>query len=273
MPWLRVDDQFADNTKVAPLSNSAFRLHVQAMCYASSQLTDGFIPVGLLPRLGWTSEDVEDDVRQLAEQGLWERVDGGYTIHDFLEYNPCKADVLREREAAKERMRRARSGEVRENITQTSTKVPPSPSPSPSPSPIKDPTTTAAGPEPASEKLKGETAALYSLIEKSGVIVASSLQGQEWDSLLDITHDMKLIEEAFGEPAKQGKRPSPAYIRSILERCVHDGVRPGAWAGGKPGARASPRQSVVLDEDAVAELLAEQAQLKEQWRKKNEGAP
>jgi hypothetical protein len=73
------------------------------------------------------------------------------------------------------------------------------------------------------------------------------MQEQQWNVLLEITSDMKVIEEAFAETAKQGKRPSPAYIRSILERCMRDGVRPGAWAGGKPAARASPGPPAAIE--------------------------
>ena len=44
MSWTKLDDLFPGHPKVITLSDSAFRLHVTALCYCASQLTDGFIP-------------------------------------------------------------------------------------------------------------------------------------------------------------------------------------------------------------------------------------
>ena len=43
MPWVRLEDTYPINRKVAALSDSAFRLDVEAICWAGRELTDGII--------------------------------------------------------------------------------------------------------------------------------------------------------------------------------------------------------------------------------------
>ena len=94
MSWLRIDDGFADNVKVSELSDRAFRLHVEALCYCSRNLTDGW----LLPKtvkvltagIGATRKHVDE----LIEKGLWlNSQGGGFTVNDYLEYNPSAEQV------------------------------------------------------------------------------------------------------------------------------------------------------------------------------------
>jgi hypothetical protein len=262
MTWIKLDDQFTDHPKVVQAGPLAGWLHVCGLVYCGRYLTDGFVPTGMIRRLAdftgigietggvpgqfSVGHDIENEelVVRLLDCHMWEEVEGGYVIHDYLEYNPSKAEILAEREERSEAGRRGglasaagraqakaqanTKQELEQNASQAQAKSNPVPVPVPVPVPLKDPTTTtAADPEPASEKVNGETAALYTLIEKSGVIVASALQAQEWDNLLDITKDMGLIGEAFQDCAAQRKLPSPKYIRAILERCLADGARPG----------------------------------------------
>jgi hypothetical protein len=41
-------------------------------------------------------------IRRLVAVGLWHEIPGGYEVHDFLDYNPSRAEVLARREATKE---------------------------------------------------------------------------------------------------------------------------------------------------------------------------
>ena len=70
MSWAKLDDRFPDNKKVAGLSNSAFRLHVTALCYAADQLTDGFLATGVTRRIGWASDDIQKDIQDLLDASL-----------------------------------------------------------------------------------------------------------------------------------------------------------------------------------------------------------
>lgn len=136
MSWVRLDDQFANHAKIMSVGSDAFRLHVTAMCWSASQLTNGAVPVAAVRQLGWFCEDLKQSTSELVTAGLWEVAGTGWLIHDYLEYNPSKEQVLKERAEAKERMQNKRksSVEVRPNIPRTSdnVQVPPSPSPSPS---------------------------------------------------------------------------------------------------------------------------------------------
>lgn len=107
MTWVRIDDTFPEHPKVVGLSAAAFRLHVTAICYASRNLTDGYVPRGALRALGGTKQRVAE----LVKAGLW---DGGgatgWQLHDYLDYNRSRGDVEDERRAARSRMGRARNG-------------------------------------------------------------------------------------------------------------------------------------------------------------------
>lgn len=100
MSWIRLDDGFADHPKVLAAGPLATVLYVRGLCYASRHTTDGFIPTGAVPALavGLDPAGPEDLVRV----GLWEKTEGGYTIHDFLKYNFSKAEIVAAREKKRE---------------------------------------------------------------------------------------------------------------------------------------------------------------------------
>lgn len=102
MTWAKLSDDFWCHPKIAGLSDRAFRLHVNAICWSAALETDGVIEPGILPSLRGT----QAAVRELERAGLWERVDGGWAIHDFLRYNPSRSS-LEER-----RSRRAQAGRM-----------------------------------------------------------------------------------------------------------------------------------------------------------------
>ena len=102
MPWLKVDDVFTEHPKVLPLSDAAFRVHVHALCYCVRLQTDGLIPSAALRSLRGTPRLA----KQLVDAGCWEAHDGGWLVHDFLNYNVSKADWEAERE------RKAKAGQL-----------------------------------------------------------------------------------------------------------------------------------------------------------------
>ncbi|MFJ8345093.1 hypothetical protein ACIQ9J_01695 [Streptomyces sp. NPDC094153] len=98
MPWVKLDDRFPSHRKVALLSDRAFRLHVSALCWASENLTEGRIldrELSLVSRI----RGAKAAAKELEEARLWDRIDGGWSIHDYLEYNPDRARVRADREA------------------------------------------------------------------------------------------------------------------------------------------------------------------------------
>lgn len=89
MPYLNMDDNFADHPKVDALSDGAFRLHVAGLCYCAKNTTDGVIPservTRLIPRYRATF------LRELQDNNLWLPHPEGHTIHDYLDWNRSKA--------------------------------------------------------------------------------------------------------------------------------------------------------------------------------------
>jgi hypothetical protein len=55
----------------------------------------------------------------LVKAGVWERVEGGFKIHDYDEYQPSKEKVIQERQEAQLRMSTMRSKTVRANNQRT----------------------------------------------------------------------------------------------------------------------------------------------------------
>jgi hypothetical protein len=126
MTWIKLDDAMADHPKYmeldGPFAPLALALQVRALCYSSRHLTDGRIPEAALPSLltGFSELGIETGgvagIATFGQQandwnwgdimvhaGLWDRVKGGYRIHDFLDYNPSRKDVLIQRAANKKR--------------------------------------------------------------------------------------------------------------------------------------------------------------------------
>lgn len=118
MGWQKIDDQFGVSQKVIRIPrkrrHQCVGLWTLAGNYASRALTDGRLEVHELDELDAKPADVDELVRV----GLWHRhgdvcdsdrcvpaPGGGVSIHDYLRYNPSKAEVEAGREA--ERIRKA----------------------------------------------------------------------------------------------------------------------------------------------------------------------
>jgi hypothetical protein len=104
--WFKVDDQFATHPKAFRAGNKALGLWVRAGSWCGAQLTDGHVPADVVASLGGTTADAQ----RLVTAGLWDHhPDGGYQFHEWHQFQPTRAEVLAERESAKQRMRAARA--------------------------------------------------------------------------------------------------------------------------------------------------------------------
>ena len=114
MTWTKIDDQFYDHPKVVAAGPLGIALFVCGLSYCSRHLTDGFISTVQVRRL-IDIDNPGDVAEKLVAVGLWERRDGGYQVHDYLEYNPSRAKVEAIRQARIEAGREGglRSGEAR----------------------------------------------------------------------------------------------------------------------------------------------------------------
>lgn len=84
-------------------------LWVCAIDYSRSQLLDGFLPVDALITLGRFKAKPSALAERLCEVGLFERAEGGYQIHDFLDHNHS-AEVVREKRSRDAKRKRDAAG-------------------------------------------------------------------------------------------------------------------------------------------------------------------
>jgi hypothetical protein len=103
MTWVRLDDGYPDHPKVDRVGPLAAWLNVCAWAYCARNLTDGFVPIERVPRLANVGSTAKL-AAALVEVNLWEPVEGGYMVHDYLAYNPSREAVLRERSATAKRV-------------------------------------------------------------------------------------------------------------------------------------------------------------------------
>lgn len=111
MPWVRIDENALEHPKIGGLPDGAFRLWVQALAYCQKFLTDGYVPDHAVRSLLAYSPRRR---AALERTGLWDAAESGIRVHDYLEWNDSRQDVLEKRDAAKERMRNAREKRSRE---------------------------------------------------------------------------------------------------------------------------------------------------------------
>jgi hypothetical protein len=109
MVWVRIDDQIAHHPKFIAAGPIAAWLWVCGNAYCNKYLTDGFIPAAAIRTIGVVT-NASKWAEQLVEVNLWERVDGGYRVHDFHDHNPSAADVRTRREQDRLRKRQGESG-------------------------------------------------------------------------------------------------------------------------------------------------------------------
>jgi hypothetical protein len=106
MTWVKFDDGFPEHPKVLGLSDTAFSLHVRAICYAARNLTDGIIPRVWLKG---AKAAILLAVQQLIEARLWTEHPDGWEVHDYLQYQPSRAKVEQQREQNNTRVKRHRN--------------------------------------------------------------------------------------------------------------------------------------------------------------------
>lgn len=87
-----LDVNFFDHPKVLEAGEKATMLYVQALCLAKRTLSDGFVSDAQIKRFGLSG--VAARAHTLRQVGLFRRDDeqGGWWIHDFLEWNRSRAE-------------------------------------------------------------------------------------------------------------------------------------------------------------------------------------
>jgi hypothetical protein len=100
MPWARFADDYLGNQKLATLSTSAIALDMAGIIYSARELRDGHLSkadvqamAALIHLRRW-----EPAAGELVAVCRWVLETGGWCIHDYLEYQPARAEVLAERQ-------------------------------------------------------------------------------------------------------------------------------------------------------------------------------
>jgi hypothetical protein len=121
MTWIKLDDTLPNNPKILPLSDKAFRLYIEGLCYANQYLTDGFLAQAVINRL-----DSGNACQELLDAGLWLEVEAGMQIHDYCEHQTSRKVVEEKREQVRNRVTRYReksNAHVTPSETETETET------------------------------------------------------------------------------------------------------------------------------------------------------
>lgn len=105
MPWVKVDEAFYDHPKFLDLDAGAVGIWLIGLAYSNRYLTSGAIPRRGLAR-AYPGTDREKHARSLVTAGLWDPTEDGWVIHDYLTYQPSKAQVEARRNERSESGRR-----------------------------------------------------------------------------------------------------------------------------------------------------------------------
>lgn len=105
MTWFKIDDKSAFHAKVMAAGNEAWGAVCRAGAWSSAHGTDGFIPDQIANTIAkknvWKRAETCGEV---GKHGLVDRVDGGWQIHDFLEWNPSAKEVEEKRASIRNRI-------------------------------------------------------------------------------------------------------------------------------------------------------------------------
>lgn len=122
MSWFKIDDGFHCHTKIMEAGTPAVGLYVRCGSWAAQQASDGRVPKSIAKSYGTARM-----IKALLEVGLW-HVEGhdckscpevdakSYLIHDYLEFNPSRVAIQKERNAKTIRQQRWREGKKKDQV-------------------------------------------------------------------------------------------------------------------------------------------------------------
>jgi hypothetical protein len=106
MTWVRIDDNAPHHAKLLKAGSQASWLWVCGLAYCQRMKTDGVIPTEALPVLG--APEWAETAPVLCQVGLWIPIDGGYQVHDYLDYNGSAEERDAKAEANRHRVQKFR---------------------------------------------------------------------------------------------------------------------------------------------------------------------
>lgn len=111
MTWSKLDDNFHGHPKIrrAWRNPTAFGLHVLAINYSACHDLDGEVTPEFVEDTIPDQSDRVGAVQHLLDCELWRERNGGWLIHDFLDYHPSRAETAERRAKDAERKRKERN--------------------------------------------------------------------------------------------------------------------------------------------------------------------
>lgn len=255
MTWFRVDDKSAFHRKVTDVGNEAWGALCRAGAWSSDHLTDGRVPWSVA--LTIASKKIWE---RLFVTGLCERLEGttDFLIHDFLDWNPSREQVL---ELRQHRSQAGRRGGVAKR--QALAKQLPSNGPSKTeakfcPSPDPDPREEEQRSEPTTHtRSDPEVQAIRDRIRQWPIFAslnADRLAFEQAGWMLSKGQKLDWILTAIDEAATQCTDGATYQAKhEKLVRYMHNARKPRVTEDA-----AAPRKVVEFKEDPV---LRERARL------------
>jgi hypothetical protein len=107
MDWVKLATRYYGDERIEALDDAAEVMFTRGLARAGELEREGFIPDSSLPKLT-RRRRYETVVEQLVVSGLWSRVDGGYRVSRWADWQDALDDLARRRTADRERQRRRR---------------------------------------------------------------------------------------------------------------------------------------------------------------------
>ena len=96
MTWVKISDDLWRHRKVGAIATDKLLpcsgLWALALSWVGANLTDGYLPDRALLQVAGI--DASDLAAELVRVELWERLEGGYQFHDYLDFNPTANEIL-----------------------------------------------------------------------------------------------------------------------------------------------------------------------------------
>lgn len=86
--YVALDHGMPENPKVIGLTDAAFRMYIEAICYCSRQQSDGKIQPAALRRLG-----DHESAEELEAAGLLIQREKDWVVHDYLRHQRSAAEI------------------------------------------------------------------------------------------------------------------------------------------------------------------------------------
>jgi hypothetical protein len=87
--FVRMDHGLPEHPKFVGLSDRAFRVWFEAVCWCSRQERNGDVPTANAKRLGLSGKAL----RELLDARLVEQHADGYQLHDYLDFQRSKEEI------------------------------------------------------------------------------------------------------------------------------------------------------------------------------------